>query len=231
MMEVWNKLKQPPDWAVKKITGGRLNGKTDISPMWRLQAMTETFGPCGIGWKYELVDRFTVDASEGQKMIFVQINLFIKDEKKWSEPIPGFGGDMLVVKELKGLHSNDEALKMAITDALGNAMKNLGMAATVYANGIDGTKYNRQNSAVNHLASTNTQPNQNNANLTAKPAESKQVLFKAKKENEDGTVGFEFVTVDKLSPSQLKWYATLSKDITLRTAAQEYIKANFPSES
>lgn len=142
-MEVWDKLKQPPAWALKKITGGRLNGKSDISPMWRIQALTETFGVCGIGWKYELKDKWVQEAS-GQVLIFVEISLFVKDGAQWSDAIPGFGGDFLIQKELSGLHANDEAMKMAVTDALGNAMKNLGVAAVVFSGGTDGTKYNRQ---------------------------------------------------------------------------------------
>jgi len=157
-MNIWNLLKQPPDWAMKKIAGGRLNGKTDISPLWRLQVMTETFGMCGIGWKYALEKYWTEEGPAGQKLLFVQVNLFVKSDGQWSDAIPGFGGDFVVEKESAGLHANDEALKMAITDALGNAMKNLGVAAVVYSNGIDGTKYNRPASPVTPPASTITPP-------------------------------------------------------------------------
>ena len=142
-LDIWNQLKQPPDWALKKITGGRLNGKSDISPAWRIQAMTEAFGPCGIGWKYELKDKWTQEAN-GQILLFVEVNLFVKVGDGWSAAIPGFGGDFLIEKESSGLHANDEAMKMAVTDALGNAMKNLGVAAVVFSGGTDGTKYNRQ---------------------------------------------------------------------------------------
>ena len=142
-MDVWDKLKQPPDWALKKITGGRLNGKSDISPMWRIQVLTEVFGTCGIGWKYEIVRTWTEEGDKGQKMIFRDVNLYVKNEGKWSDAIPGTGGDMLIVLEKNGLYCNDEAAKMALTDALGNAMKNLGVAAVVFSGGTDGTKYNR----------------------------------------------------------------------------------------
>jgi len=162
-MEVWDKLKQPPDWALKKITGGRLNGKSDISPMWRIQALTEVFGMCGVGWKYELKDKWTQEAS-GQIMLFVEIALFVKDGEQWSDAILGFGGDFLIEKESSGLHANDEAMKMAVTDALGNAMKNLGVAAVVFSGGTDGTKYNRPA----------TTQSQSNKPPVAPPVESKE---------------------------------------------------------
>ena len=49
-LEIYNKLKEVPEEAQKKITGGRLNGMTDIKPMWRIEKLTEVFGICGIGW-------------------------------------------------------------------------------------------------------------------------------------------------------------------------------------
>ena len=49
-MEIYNALRNPPETAKKKIGGGRLNGMTDINPMWRIKALTERFGPCGFGW-------------------------------------------------------------------------------------------------------------------------------------------------------------------------------------
>lgn len=48
---------------------------------------------------------------------------------------------MLVAQESSGLHANDEGYKMAITDALGTAVKMLGVAADVYAGKWDGSKY------------------------------------------------------------------------------------------
>jgi hypothetical protein len=174
MMQAWNALKQPPDWAMKKITGGRLNGKSDISPMWRIQVLTEVFGMCGVGWKYEIVRTWTEDGDKGQKMIFRDINLYVKDEGKWSDAIPGTGGDMLIVLEKNGLYCNDEAAKMALTDALGNAMKNLGVAAVVYSNGIDGTKYNRGNTQPTPL------PKQNNPAPAPPAAPKPQVSQQAK---------------------------------------------------
>ena len=65
-MEVWNKLKQPPISALKKITGGRLAGKTDINPQWRYQVMTEVFGVCGRGWKYTIDKLWTEPAPAGE---------------------------------------------------------------------------------------------------------------------------------------------------------------------
>lgn len=138
-MKVWDAVKQPPDDALKTIQGGRLKGMSDINPQWRYQVMTEQFGMCGIGWKYES-DVWTEPAPNDQVFAFARVKLYVKVDGEWSEPIPGVGGSMLVVKETAGLHVSDEGFKMAITDALSVAMKMLGVAANVYA-GLHDTKY------------------------------------------------------------------------------------------
>jgi len=140
-LTIYNALKQPPREVLRTIQGGRLAGKTDINPQWRYKAMTEQFGVCGIGWKYEIVRAWSEPASEGQIFAFAEVSLFIHDNDKWSDAIPGYGGSMLIEKEKAGLHCNDEAYKMAITDALSVAMKMLGVAADIYAGLWDGTKY------------------------------------------------------------------------------------------
>jgi hypothetical protein len=140
-LALWDKVKQPPKTALKQIAAGRLKGKTDISPQWRYQAMTEQFGPCGIGWKYEIVRVWNEPGCDGQIFAFAHIHLYIKQGEAWSDPIPGIGGSMLVEKESKGLHASDEGYKMAITDALSVALKMLGVAADIYAGLWDGSKY------------------------------------------------------------------------------------------
>ena len=55
-LEIYNKVRQVPESAQKTIKGGRLKGMTDINPMWRIKTLTDLFGPCGIGWYYEVKD-------------------------------------------------------------------------------------------------------------------------------------------------------------------------------
>ena len=153
-LKIWNKLRQPPPEALKTIGGGRLKGKTDINPQWRYEALTEAFGMCGVGWKYEVRRTWTEPASDGQCFAFAAVNLYIKSGDEWSEPIPGIGGSMLIEKERNGLHSNDEAYKMAVTDALSVATKMVGVAADIYAGLWDGTKYAQR--AISNQEAQNT---------------------------------------------------------------------------
>ena len=141
-MSRWQALARPPATALKTIRGGRLQGMTDVNPQWRYQAMTEQFGMCGVGWKYEIEKLWTEPGCDGEVLGFAQVSVRVFSHDFWSEPIIGVGGNHLIVKESKGLRNNDECWKMAITDALSVALKMLGVAADIYAGMWDGSKYN-----------------------------------------------------------------------------------------
>ena len=143
-LKIWNAVDKPPEEALKQIKGGRLSGMTDIKPQWRYRAMTEQFGPCGIGWKYTITKEWTESGSEDQLLCFVIVDLFFKHGEAWSDAIPGSGGSMLVTKESKGLHTSDEGFKMALTDALSVAMSRIGVAAEIYMGNWTGSKYKDQ---------------------------------------------------------------------------------------
>ena len=131
-MDIYNKAREVPPEAQREITAGRLKGFTDINPVWRIKVLTEMFGPAGIGWYYEIIDKRVVDGAAGEKVAVVDINLYIKHEGEWSKPIQGTGGSMLVAKEKNGLYTSDEGFKMALTDAISVACKSLGVGADVY---------------------------------------------------------------------------------------------------
>ena len=132
-----------PEVAMKLINAGRLKGMSDINPMWRIKTLTEMFGPCGIGWWYEIIDkRLEHDPISRQTAAFVEIKLFYIDPEsgKESHGIPGLGGASFVAQERNGAYMSDECEKMALTDAISVAAKALGIAADVYF-AKDRTKY------------------------------------------------------------------------------------------
>lgn len=139
-LEIYNTVRSVPENAKKEICAGRLRGKTDINPMWRIKILTETFGTCGIGWKYENVRYWLERGANDEISAFCSLDLRVKIGNEWSEAIPGIGGSAFVAKEKSGLYTSDECYKMALTDALSVACKALGIGADVYWNG-DKTKY------------------------------------------------------------------------------------------
>lgn len=132
--------KEVPDTAKKAITEGNLKGFTDINPMWRIKKLTEIFGPCGFGWYTEITNKWIEQGTGGGIAAFVELNLYVRYNDEWSKPIQGIGGSMLVNVFSKGLKNNDEAFKMAYTDAISVACKALGIGADVYY-AKDRTKY------------------------------------------------------------------------------------------
>lgn len=139
-LDLYEKVREVPDNAKKAISGGRLNGMTDINPMWRIKTLTEQFGVCGIGWKPEIVRTWLDNGENGEISANVEIKLYVKVDGQWSDPIPGVGGSMFVSKEKSGLYTDDECYKKAYTDALSVACKALGIGADVYF-AKDSTKY------------------------------------------------------------------------------------------
>lgn len=139
-MQIYDKVRAVPNEAQKKINGGRMNGKTDINPMWRIRALTENFGPCGIGWYYDITNKWLEPGSDGEVAAFVEIALYIKQDGEWSKPIVGIGGNSFVTKERNGYYTSDECYKMALTDAISVACKALGFGADIYWDS-DPTKY------------------------------------------------------------------------------------------
>ena len=149
-LSVYNKVRSVPQTALKAIGAGRLKGMSDINPVWRIKIMTETFGICGIGWKYEIVKQWN-ETYGNEVKAFCNINLYVKVDGEWSDAIPGTGGSSFVTMERNGAYVNDECGKMALTDALSVAMKSLGVAADVYfSKDADlGTKYAINEQAAN----------------------------------------------------------------------------------
>jgi hypothetical protein len=148
MSESYKALSKPPINALRPIQGGDLKGKTDINPQWRYEVMDQVFGPCGDGWKYEIVKLWDYPTVDGTVLCFAQVNVYVKKGDGWGDAIPGIGGNTLVdmVKAYKDsdpkrAKPNDEGYKMAITDALSTALKLLGVAADIYRGNWDGTKY------------------------------------------------------------------------------------------
>ena len=166
-MALYDLMREVPKEARKEFRGkGGFSG-TDINPMWRIKRMTEIFGPCGAGWYYEVAYRHMETSSDDvTKCVFIGVNLYVKrTDGEWSKPIYGEGGNTFCEKRSSGIFTTDEAYKMALTDAISNATKQLGLGADVWfeADNVHSTKYDQQKEAAQKAATT------------AKPAQGEQL--------------------------------------------------------
>ena len=192
-LRFYEKLKDVPSHALKTIGAGRLKGMSDVNPMWRIKAMTEAFGPCGIGWKYEIVKQW--HETYGQEVkAFCNINLYIKVDGEWSDAIPGTGGSSFVAIERNGAFVSDESEKMALTDALSVSMKALGVAADVYFSKdkqLFDTKYEQQSYVAQQPAQQQPAPQQSvQPQVTAEQVMAE--IAAAKTEQELGSIYYKY---------------------------------------
>ncbi|HEY0524340.1 MAG TPA: hypothetical protein VGD08_13190 [Stellaceae bacterium] len=143
-LALWNRLKRTDPRSTKPFTRFGFKG-TQIDPTWRLQMMTEAFGPVGKGWGYEQLE-WTVQ----ERMVFVCVRIWYKDAETgeicWTGP--QWGGTEMMRRRRDGSEEpNDEAFKMSITDAVGKCCLQLGLAADVYMGQFDDSKYREESEA------------------------------------------------------------------------------------
>lgn len=142
--DFYNSWRSAPENALKEIKAGNLKGKSDINPQWRIQVLTEKFGPVGFGWYTKITEHWTdVETIQGviERVAWVRLELYVKHPEtgEWSAAIEGIGGSKYAGMG-RGKELNDEAFKMAETDAISVACKKLGIAADVYWDSAS-TKY------------------------------------------------------------------------------------------
>ena len=165
-LSIYERVRSVPKEAKKEIEAGRLKGKHDINPMWRIKALTEVFGPAGFGWYTEIVRTWTEASESGEMAVFVDINLYVKKDGEWSKPIFGNGGNRLISNEKKYENGqavyipylDDDAYKKAYTDAISVAAKALGVGADVYFEKDKGKYASETKSVSEPVAQAPTKP-------------------------------------------------------------------------
>lgn len=141
-LRIWSRLgTTDPNHTKAFQRAGGFRG-TAVRPIYCEQRMTELFGPCGEGWGYSEPRFQLVSGHDGETAVYCWLTLWYVENGKRSEPIPGIGGDIAARRSKDGrLILDDEAFKKAATDALGNAMKHLGMSADIHMGRFDDAKY------------------------------------------------------------------------------------------
>lgn len=150
---IWDTLKRTDPRATKPFQrAGGFRG-TQIDPAWRLQMMTEVFGPVGRGWGYEQLE-WTI----AERMIFICCRVWYSDPRNQSDKYytgPQWGGTELVRKNRDSTERpDDEAFKMSMTDAVGKCMLQIGLSADIYLGQFDDSKY-REESEVFYTVKAN----------------------------------------------------------------------------
>jgi hypothetical protein len=133
LSEAFDRLRADfPQKAIKRREGGG-GDLSSISPAYQTERMSEVFGMCGFGWKYDHIEIDTTAPDNRVALVWVQYaytfaeNLIKEFTPLWSEKIPAYG--MGVVR--KGMTDGD-ARKSAVTDGLTKALSMVGVGISVF---------------------------------------------------------------------------------------------------
>jgi hypothetical protein len=109
---------------------------TSIDAYAQIQRATEMFGPMGIGWGFDPVLDWRVDAANDVHLVVCRLTLWYKWDGERGE-IVAFG--------CKSTHmrsgQDDEVAKKVVTDALTKALSFIGFNADVFLGRFDDNKY------------------------------------------------------------------------------------------
>lgn len=141
-LRIWNALSKTDPKHTKPFSrAGGFKG-TATKPIWLTMRLTEKFGPCGIGWGMGQPEFQTVTAGD-EILVFCTVALWYREGEALGT-VYGVGGDKVLGKNKYGPFTNDEAFKASYTDALSNAMKQIGVAADIHMGLFEDQKYLRE---------------------------------------------------------------------------------------
>lgn len=180
-MNLWQTVFTTDHKEVKPITGKSYRGDSP-KPYYLIQKATETFGPCGIGWGYKIVDHgfneyeYNDTLPNGTVVPRKKVNHWALVEfwYKWdgvkSEGIQQFGGTQAAYISSKGKAEFDEDVtKKSVTDALIKCMSCIGFAGDIFSGRWDDSKYHQIQEERQNQQQQNQQRQQQPANSNQQP--------------------------------------------------------------
>lgn len=153
-MELWKSVDKTD---TKYIKDGQ-RGMSSIDAQYYFMKATEKFGPVGIGWGYEVVDRYiteghTMKGDEQKKdgayldykitQMTIKINFWymLNGEKG---QLTEYGHTQLVSKTRYGPSMEEDPEKKSLTDAIKKSLTLLGFCADVFLGKFDDISYVRE---------------------------------------------------------------------------------------
>jgi hypothetical protein len=138
-LSLWKSVERTDPAHVKPITGKSYKGSSP-APHWIVRKATETFGPIGIGWGFDIKLSEFVPTDAGV-MHFATVRVwYIWDGKRGEAE--HIGGTAFAGKRKDGTPFADEdAPKKSVTDALVKALSMIGFAGDIFLGRWDDSKY------------------------------------------------------------------------------------------
>ncbi len=139
-LALWTAVEKTDPKHVKAITGKSYQGNSP-KPHYLVHKATETFGPCGIGWGFTILDERIEDGADGERMSVARVRVWYKWNCERGE-VEHVGGTQFSGKRASGKPFTDEdAPKKSVTDALVKALSLIGFAGDIFMGRYDDSKY------------------------------------------------------------------------------------------
>ena len=139
-LALWQAVERTDPSHTKPITGKSYSG-TSPKPYYLVRKATETFGPVGIGWGYDIVSEQIVEGVPGEKLHMARVRVWYMWDGKRGE-VEHVGGTPFSGFLASGKSFIDEdAAKKSVTDALIKALSMIGFAGDIFMGRYDDSKY------------------------------------------------------------------------------------------
>ena len=144
-LDLWLKVEKTDLAQTKAITGKPYKG-TSPKPYYLIRKATETFGPCGIGWGFEIIEEKLLDGALLAPSFYERIHMArVRVWYEWNGKrgtIEHVGQTAFSGKRRDGTPFTDEdAPKKSVTDALVKALSMIGFAGDIFMGRYDDSKY------------------------------------------------------------------------------------------
>jgi len=138
-LALWRLIEKTDPAHTTKIAGKPYKG-TSPKPHWLVLKATETFGPCGIGWGFTIIDDRVEEGAPGDRLHIARVRVWYEWNGKRGE-VEHIGGTKIVGKDKNGPFSDEDAAKKSVTDALTKALSMIGFAGDIFLGRWDDSKY------------------------------------------------------------------------------------------
>lgn len=137
---LWQRVCVTDPQAVKAITGKQYSGNSP-KPYWIVERLTDEFGPCGIGWGFQILNERIERFSDTDTLHIAVVRFWYDLEGKRGE-LEQIGQTKASYLTNAGKFMLDEdAPKKSVTDALVKCASYLGFAGDIFSGRWDDSKY------------------------------------------------------------------------------------------
>lgn len=141
-MRIWNKVEKTDPKHTKAYNSGGYRG-TAITSMYNVKRATEIFGPIGHGWGFDVGEpEYVADAESKTMIVQIKVTVWYMQNDKCGH-VSHYGATKMAYQASSRRMVDEDAVKKAVTDALGKALSMLGFSADVWLGKFDDPAYVR----------------------------------------------------------------------------------------